>query len=349
MKSGGAQRVASRLIFHWHELGVNLTLFTQAPPDLDFFELPNAVERIVVGGQKNSSNVFFGLIRNFGRIFTLRKAIKASGVDSVIAFIGQTAILTVIATRGLPIKVIISERNDPALQSLGKPWDTMRRFFYPMADVVTANTSGALETMKSYVPAEKLFLTPNPGPEPSVTWGSKSQNPMFLAVGRLSHQKGFDVLLDAFASLTQLIPEWRLTFLGEGELENSLVAQTKRLGLADKVIWAGLVKNPDAWYVSAEVFILPSRYEGTPNAMLEAMEAGLPIITSDASPGPLEFAKDEINALVVPKEDPDMLAKAMFRLAKNKRLRTYLGNNGRSRVLQHRPDEVWPLWDQLLQ
>jgi GalNAc-alpha-(1->4)-GalNAc-alpha-(1->3)-diNAcBac-PP-undecaprenol alpha-1,4-N-acetyl-D-galactosaminyltransferase len=345
---GGAQRVASRLIAHWSAQGRDLTLITQAEPDSDFFDLPSSVRRSVIGGLGDSPNKLTGLIRNLSRILTLRRAIRDSGASVVVAFIGRMAVMATLACIGLPVKVVISERNDPARQSIGFPWDALRRRVYPLADTVTANSQGALETMRAYVPAAKLALVPNPVMAPSAPPQPAVEGPLFLAAGRLSRQKGFDILLDAFARIAGSLPGWRLAILGEGPLDADLKRQAESLGIADRVVWPGLVDDPFAWYAAADVFVLSSRHEGMPNVMLEAMSVGLPIVASDASPGPLEYAVDGATAIVVPNEDPQRLADAMARLAGDDALRGKLGDAARARMDGLRPENVWPLWDRLV-
>jgi GalNAc-alpha-(1->4)-GalNAc-alpha-(1->3)-diNAcBac-PP-undecaprenol alpha-1,4-N-acetyl-D-galactosaminyltransferase len=348
MGGGGAQRVASRLIGHWSEQGRDLTLITQAGPDSDFYDLPGGVRRIVIGGLGASSSKLAGLARNVARILALRRAIRDSGASVVVAFIGRMAVMAVLACRGLPVKVVISERNDPARQSIGFPWDLLRRRVYPLADTVTANTRGALETMSAYVPAAKLALVPNPVMAPSALPQPAAEGPLFLAAGRLSRQKGFDILLDAFARIAGDVPGWRLAVLGDGPLGRELKEQATALGIAGRVIWPGLVDDPFAWYATADVFVLSSRYEGMPNVMLEAMSMGLPVVASDASPGPLEYAVSGETALIVPNEDPQRLAEAMAQLAHDDALRDKLGAAARARMAALRPENVWPLWDRLI-
>ena len=95
--------------------------------------------------------------------------------------------------------------------------------------------------------------------------------------------------------------------------------------------------------------MLPSRFEGMPNALLEAMAAGLAVVVTDASPGPLEVVKDGVNGLVVPSEDPKALAKAMERLATDPVLRAQLGSNARETLHQMDWPVVGPIWEALLE
>ena len=96
------------------------------------------------------------------RILRLRRALRTTNPAVAVSFVAQTSILTVIAALGLSMRVIVSERNDPHRQSLGPIWDLLRRVVYPWADVVTANSRGALDTLAEFVARDRLLYVPNP-------------------------------------------------------------------------------------------------------------------------------------------------------------------------------------------
>ena len=103
-----------------------------------------------------------GIYMTMQRISILRRAIKGTSPKVVLPFLPETNILTILSTIGLNTRVVISERNDPALDRLGFGWDFLRKFLYRYADVVSANSEGALNTLKEYVPEYKLKFVPNP-------------------------------------------------------------------------------------------------------------------------------------------------------------------------------------------
>lgn len=286
------------------------------------------------------------------RARALRSVIEETGAPTVIGLCGSTNIMTVLAARSLPCRIIISERNDPRRQRLMFPWNPLRPIYYNGADVVTANTRGALEAMRSYVDAEKLVYLPNPLflPEASNhgTGRQLSSEPSILIVGRLHHQKAHDVLLDAFARLPSDLTPWRLSIVGQGDREGELREQAAALGIADRVDWHGQVSDPFAFYRSAKIFTLASRHEGTPNALLEAMSCGMPVIVSDSSPGPLELVEHDVSGLVVPVDDAEPLASAIDRLARDPGLRERLGEEGRRRASAYDLPKSLATWERLL-
>ena len=285
------------------------------------------------------------------RVRGLRRAIQHAGAHNVISLCGSANVASVLACRGGTNYLVISERNDPARQKLRFPWNTLRRHYYGDADVVTANTHGAIETMRSYVSPEKLAHVPNPldtrhpAREERVE-GLRGQR--LLIVGRLVPQKGHSDLFHALARLPDDLASWRLSIVGQGELEDELRTQAERLGIAGRIDWHGQVEDPYPCYEAASILVLPSLHEGSPNALIEAMSRGLPAIVSDASPGPLELVRDELNGLVFPAGDAAALASKITRLARSPDLRRKLGAEARQLSSRHALPKVLARWEELL-
>lgn len=346
--SGGTQRVVSQLIDYWSKHNKSLAVITFDTENNDFFKLPNNVDRYVLGEISKSRNKWVGLFANLKRIIKLRKHLIAIKPKKVISFLCSTNILTLLAARKLKLRVVISERNDPARQSFGIIWNFLRKKYYRQADIVTANTRTALETLSGYVPRSKLKWVQNPiaelVAEPAITFGS----PTVLAVGRLHHQKAYDILLQAFSKFHHDFPEWRLAIIGEGDLCEELKLQTKHLGLVPYVTWCGRVENPFPYYFASQIFVMPSRHEGMPNALLEAINCDLPVIVSDALPGPLEYIQNEVSGLVVRVENVNSLVDALSRLAASSRLREQLAVAAKEKLNAHSIEQVIDVWDSIL-
>jgi len=293
------------------------------------------------------------IFANMKRILRLRKSIRKIGAGTVVSFVGSTNVLTILAAAGLGARVVISERNDPARQSLGTVWDLLRKTVYRFADVVTANSEGALDTMRAYVPDRKLALVRNPLTMPNTrTTGDTTihrffQSPTVLSVGRLTPQKGYDVLLRAFARLDGRC-NWRLAIAGDGELKEELFTLARKLGIAHRTDWMGSVKDPFALYREAEFMVLASRFEGVPNVLLEAMVCGLPAIVTNGSPGPLEYVEDGHNGIIVDVEDDGALAAAMEALMDSRDLRRQLGAAAGKSLTKSSADAAIATWKKAL-
>lgn len=280
----------------------------------------------------------------------LRRTIQTIEPDAVLSFLTQTNIMTVLATRGLQTHTVISERNDPRLQRHRPRVELLRRAVYRWADVVTANSKGALDALESFVPKDKLAFLPNPLLAPSTGDVASYAAPTVITVGRLVEQKGLDVLLAAWAKVVEALPGWRLAIVGGGPLEGELKASARNLGIDHSVDWIGHVSDPFPLLRGAEFFVMTSRFEGTPNALLEAMACGLPAVVSDASPGPCELicSGDSPAGLIVPVEDASATAEAIIRLAGDETARRRLGLEARERARAHEADQAIEVWLRLL-
>ena len=351
LESGGAQRVVTILANAWAQRGIRVTVVTMAARDTDFYTLDSLVARQTIGRAGRAVGLVGRVSANLRQMLALRHTLRTLQPYAVVSFIMQTNVLTIIATTGLPCHVVVSERNDPLRQLYSKHWRLLRRLLYRRAHVITANSHSAIETMRAYVPRSKLAYVPNPllvRPIPCTRRAPDKAAPFILAVGRLHEQKGHDVLLPAFARFVGRSAGWRLRILGDGPLRGDLQVQATELGVDGQVDWQGVVADPFPHYETATIFALPSRYEGIPNALLEAMNCGLAVVVSNGSPGPLEFVSDEVTGLVVPVGDVEALTAALDRLARDDALRRRLGEAARARVAGLASDKVLLDWERVI-
>ncbi len=344
LSGGGAQRVLSLLATELCNLDQQVSVVTYADNGPDAVILDPRVERLSARLGGASRHALSALLGNVRRIAGLRSMVRRTQPDIVIAFVGTTNILTILACIGLGVPVIISERNDPARQSLGRIWDVLRRTLYRKAALVTANSTGAVAAMQSYVPVAKLRHIPNLLPPHLDPWAPDAENPFVLAVGRLNRQKGFDVLLDAFALFAPRHKDWRLVILGEGPERESLTRRVDSLGLANRVRLEGFV-DPALYYQRCRMFVLPSRFEGMPNALLEAMGHGCPTVaTAGTITGALDPVRGGAGTRAVPPEDPQALAEAMSELAADEDLAYKFGIQARREVEALEPQKIARAW-----
>ena len=268
----------------------------------------------------------------------------------VVSFLSRTNMRTCSALWWRDCHLVVSERNDLRKQQLPFPWPRFRRLLYRRADVLTANTTGVMESLVPLFQARHLALLPNPLPMPVVpaAVGSAGDRQGFVTVARLVPQKGIDVLIRALAQTSGAAQDWTLTLVGDGPEREALERQVLQAGLDEKVHFLGFRSDPQTSLLQAGVFVLPSRYEGMPNALLEAMAVGLAVVVTDASPGPLEVVEAGVTGLVVPSDDPAALADALDRLAAQPQLRERLGAAAREALRQSDWPVVGPIWESLV-
>ena len=197
---------------------------------------------------------------------------------------------------------------------------------YPFADTVVVQTDSVAAWARRFLPDRKVQVIPNfvPALPPATSTDQRNSNEL-LAVGRLSRVKGFDLLLRAFEVSGLNGTGVRLTILGEGPERASLESLAGELGIAEAVSLPGIVQDPERWMAQCALFVLPSRYEGFPNALLEAMAMGCAVVAADCPSGPRELVLDGENGLLVPPENVEALAAALKALMGDAGLRQRLG------------------------
>ncbi|RCJ37396.1 group 1 glycosyl transferase [Nostoc minutum NIES-26] len=347
---GGAERVMSIMANYWVAKGWQITLLTFESQKNNEFYLDSRVSYLTLGMYKDSANAIIGVWNNLKRIGRLRDAIINSKPDAVISFMSTTNVLVLLATRGLQIPVVVSERNDPLKISISRSWKQLRQWTYPFADRIVFQTNRARDYFSSKVQASGCII-PNmvllPPIEKELSRNLLKERSL-IAVGRLVRAKGFDLLLQAFAQLKDCYPDWTLTILGEGSLRSDLESLRNQLGLSDRVYLPGTVNNPYEFLKQADIFIMSSRFEGFPNALCEAMACGLPVISTDCPSGPREIIRDGIDGILVPNEDMSALAVAIERLISDEEERKRLAVHAPEVTERFNLEKVMGMWEELL-
>ena len=345
--AGGAERVMITLANYWAARGRAVTLLTFAPPGTrPYYALDPRVtlrELDLVASRRR----LLSLRQSVHRVLVLRREIRAIEPDVVISFLAKINVITVLATRGLDVGVIVSERNNPLRQVVNPVWRWLRLRLYGVADRLVTPSRGVLTSLPAAVRARGRVI-PNPVdlPEPSPR---RTDGRTLVAVGRLDEQKGFDILLPAFAKIAGRHPEWRLVIWGDGELRTELEALRDHLGLADRVQMPGVTARPGQWVDDASLFVLSSRYESFGNVVTEAMAAGLPVLVTDCPWGPGEIVRHDVDGWLVPPEDGAALAEGLDRLMGDDALRARLAAAALRNVRRFGRERVMALWDELVE
>ena len=187
---------------------------------------------------------------------------------------------------------------------------------------------------------------------PGPPWGPVGERDVveLVAAGRLMRQKGFDLLLDAVASIREL--PWRLTILGEGPDESKLIEQARALDLSDRVDFPGFIANPYPWLAAADLFVLSSRWEGFGHVIGEAMALGTPVLSTRCPSGPDEIIEDGTDGVLCEPDSAESIAASLRELILYPERRAGLGGRGRDSVTRFDAvrivAEYEALFDQLL-
>jgi glycosyltransferase involved in cell wall biosynthesis len=344
--AGGAERVISWMANWWADAGHLVSLATlddsgQAP----FYPLDDRVHLVRLGVAGNSRHVGRALTSNLRRVRALRRHLDTDP-NVVISFLDVVNVLVLLASWRRPWPVVVSERVDPYASRLPAIWRVLRRATYNRASRVVVQTESVLRQVAGST-RWRCAVIPNPVAGATGAFGKGGGSRRLLSIGRLTHQKGIDILLRAFANVAADFPEWRLAVVGDGPLRAELAALATSLGLQERVEWMGM-QRADAVLASAEIFVLPSRFEGFPNALCEAMAHGLAVIATDCPSGPREIVRHEVDGLLVAPEDPRALAGAIRRLLLDPDERRRLGERAGEVTERFSPAKIMRRWEELL-
>lgn len=352
LRAGGAERVMSLLAGELAHRGHEVTVITLSDPDEDFFDVSPLVRRVSIGFEGDSRNVFCAAGQNLRRALALRKLFREHRPDVVLSFLTTMNVLVSVASKGLRHGLVVSERVDPSQHSAGRVWDWLRMRGYRRADAIVVQTESVALWFRSRLPrrSPRVVVIPNPVAPDVQIHGSADREgggTYVLGVGRLEDQKGFDLLIEAFARLSPAEFHCELWIAGRGSRRQVLERQAVDLGIADRVRFLGEVDDVTRLMRDARVFVLPSRFEGFPNALLEAMASGAPCVAADCPSGPKELLSVDECGLLVPVGDADRLAQAIRRVLRDSELSTRLSAAGRRAADAYLLSAIAERWEQV--
>jgi glycosyltransferase involved in cell wall biosynthesis len=350
LTSGGAEKVATLMANAWCNR-YQITLLTDTPQEEDFFSIDPKVTRRSTHFRVNHHNLLQKVASHFLGLKQLREIVKHEAPDVIISHMDLANVRMLLATYGLKIPIIVEDHNNPKLKGMPQPWRLLKPFAYRQASYIVLLTKELLNYYpKSLYRHTKIRFIPNPLNIPKkipYTHEVTLNHPTFIALGSLTDQKGFDILLHTFAEVVKQRPAWHLTILGEGKLRSHLEALSKELGIDKKVSMPGRVNHPYSVLKEAEVYVMSSRFEGFPVALCEALGVGVPSISFDCPTGPSDIINHTINGLLVDYLNRDKLAEAMIHLADNPALRKQLSHEAKKINETLKIDTIMPQWEAL--
>jgi glycosyltransferase involved in cell wall biosynthesis len=323
--AGGAERVICTILRHLDRSDLECHLATVQSGTEFLKDLPDdiTIHKLGVTRMRYAVPPMVALIRR----------LKPETVVSTVVYAN---VLLILARPLLPrnTRLIIREATTPfgfLKHEVTRPalWEFFYRRIYPHADRIICLTDSMQREFHEqfYIPAEKLVRIYNPVDEKSVRDYAgaeanpyKGDGPNIVAAGRLRREKGFDLLIDALPLVLRQAPGAQLTILGEGPESPALRRQARELGLGSAVHLAGFQQNPWTYFAHADLFVLPSRLEGMPNALLEALALGTPVVATECVEAIPELQALDDRIITSPPENPQALAEIMVSvLQKGKR------------------------------
>ena len=344
MFGGGAQRVVSRLA---NSLSKDNDVIILAFPTESTYPLSDNIRFIPFEKQE------LRLLDGMGRVGSiiiilkwvltvskqLKRLKKKEKPDVTLSFLEYPNLMNAFACgKGLRV---MSERNNPLRK--GRQYHYMEIFSFLFADKVVFQTNVVRSMFPSWI-RRKGVVIPNPV---QVDCLAKGGSKKVVTVGRLHLQKNHELLIRAFAKFALTHSSHTLHIYGKDYVDDRLKSLIERLSLSDKVFLEGFVDNVHEAIADAELFVLSSDYEGTPNALLEAMMMGLPCV-STVFDGVREMLGDSGACVLTPVRDENALAEAMSLLADDSTLRAQLAKRGMEFAERYSLDKVVPLWKEVI-
>lgn len=335
---GGAERFCVNLA---NSLSQNnryqVYLLTGAKEDLEY-NISNQVNRI---------EIFFSY--NFFRnSILLRKFLLKNQIDALIAVDIYANLCASIINVLLKTKVIISERNAPKQVKISKKSKILRKLLYWRADYCVFQTEGAQKCYSKYI-QKKSIVIPNPVKD-NLPYRSLIPNKEIIAIGRLMHQKNYYILINAFNKLSTADDNYHLRIFGEGKEEEQLKKLVIDLNLEKRIHFEGFQLNVHELIKKSDIYVLTSDYEGLPNALMEAMAMGFPVIATDCPPGgPRSLIQDMTNGILIPMRNTDALENALLRLIKDVEFKETLAGRAVEVRNTYSIDNITNIWINFLE
>ncbi len=312
---GGTERALSMLANKFDEVGIEVTIITAYKTAI-FYDINPSIKILMPSDSKGRTLYVWYVLKT---IIYLRRQIHSSKSKVILSLNDWINPIVILASFFLKKRVIISDRTSPD-RNLGIRNRILKSIFYPLADGAIAQTERAKRYLEKLIDSDKVVTIPNP--VNIITVEKTVKKNIIITVGRLSIEKGHITLIKAFANVTE--SDWELVIIGDGPEKTNLVESAIRLGINSRVHFLGHQKRFDQYLSGSEIFVLPSFYEGFPNALLEAMSVPLACISSDCVAGPGEIINPGVNGLLVKPGDVKELAESIDLLIKDSEMRQKL-------------------------
>jgi GalNAc-alpha-(1->4)-GalNAc-alpha-(1->3)-diNAcBac-PP-undecaprenol alpha-1,4-N-acetyl-D-galactosaminyltransferase len=318
---GGMQRASLNLAEGLASKGYEVFYITILNKEHFFY--PTSAIKVIEPEGFNSNSISFSKTINWLRIL-----VKKFKPDKTIVFNKIYGSFLAFAFLGTNFKYILSERSSPMYK-----WPLKFEILCKIAfalnppEAVISQTQMASEMQRRYYPSNtKIKVIPNVLRKVKL-FPENNREKIILGFGRLSeHQKGFDLLIKSYALCQN--KDWKLVLIGSENGAEHLFNLASKLNLRDRVVFKASLLQVDEELSRAGIFVIPSRSEGFPNALIEAMAAGLPCVSFKFVAGPEDIIEDGVNGLLVENGNVEKMAQTIDELIENSELRIRISSNG---------------------
>lgn len=344
--SGGTEKVAITIaneLNKMDEFNVSFVSLVEKDPE-PFFHVDESIPRHTI-----YDHVVRGITHLPGIIRRTRKLMKKYDVDVLIDIDGILEMYTVAATARLKTKVISWEHYNFYQHPIVPYRKYTRKIAARWAATIitlTDEDKGYYESnLKCRCPIKRIY-NPVIWPETKAEYNIESKT--IISAGRLTYQKGFDILADTADLFIKKYPDWKWLILGTGEDEKMLKERIKEKGMDNQVILRGEVDNMEDYYSKASMYVMTSRFEGLPMTLLETKPYKLPLVSFNCKTGPSELIEDGVNGFLVEEGDNQGLADAIETLINDKTLRKQFSDNAQNGVGRFELEPIVKEWVNVL-
>ena len=354
LNKGGAERVICTLansLIRTNEVSI-VTLINSS---IDYKINPK-IKVISVDKNKNKNKLFSKMKKlSLGRFISLKRIILQEKPDIIISFLPEPSIKLMIIKnmdkRINKIPVIVSIRNDPKIEYKNKLIDFIVKKLYKNVSFLILQTKDAMKYFEKSIPKDKMTIISNPiNPEFMLDepfLGIRDKK--IVTVGRLTEQKNHKLLISSFKEIINKYPDYQLEIYGEGRLKNELQKFITDLKLDTKVKLMGSTDDVKRILYKSSMFILSSKYEGMPNALMEAMALGVPCISTNCPcGGPNALIKNNENGLLIENENKEELVASICKLIENKSLSKKISINACKDSKNYSIDKIVKKWENII-
>lgn len=350
MGVGGAERVMATLANEFSDRNNDVMILSLTTNESSY-DLDDNVKIIGAGYKINSNKKIIRninmLVNGIRSLFYIHNLIDKWNPDIVISFLTHTNILSLITKMFHPeLKLIVSERCEPRVRRLHMRLIT--KYFYPLANIIVCQSEMVAKFFSTYT-QKKIKIIQNPINLDSISNEKVIvRKKIIVGVGRLFEQKNFSLLINSFSDIRDEFPEHVLEIYGEGHLREQLQKQIDELDLNNRVFLMGIKSNVMKYVYDSELFVISSNYEGFPNALIEAMASGMPVISTDFSTGVARDLVKKENGIVVPVGDRKRMSQAMRDILSNKDYQKTISEENRKIKDLLSPKTIVNKWSQVI-
>ena len=349
MPMGGAERVMSTLANQFVEHGDAVRLVTMKAPECAY-SLDPRVELVGAGARLDASSLWQMLcsaVSVLRGIVFYQRQLRSYQPDAVMSFLTYSNMIAVLCGRRSGIPVVISERSDPLQRN--KLIVKLVEKIYPKADCIVCQSETIEQYFKNVDVKAHTTVIPNPINLSCInTANVVMRKQTILAVGRLHRQKNYSLMLRAFKQISAEFPDYCLEIYGQGPEEERLRQLIGELGLQERIFLMGTKSNVMKEEANASLYVMSSDFEGFPNALVEAMASGLPVVSTDFPSGVAhELIENGVNGFVVPVGDEDALAGRMREILSSPHLQTVMAERNASIRERFSEASVYQMWNEL--